>query len=93
MQKERYQSQINQNYGTVCHTEVCLTFSRLGAKFSGTIAKFQGRSLKIQHQLSFDLNNLKNGPSFTVPLGDCLETKKVTAIIIKHRFGFAIRTT
>ena len=29
MQKVRYQSQINQNFGTICHTEVCLTFSRL----------------------------------------------------------------
>ena len=49
MQKEKYQSQLNQNFETVFHTEVCLTFSRLGAKLSGTIAKFQGRSLKIQH--------------------------------------------
>ena len=55
--------QINQNFWTVCHTEVYLTFSRLGAKLSGTIAKFWGRSLKIQHGSSFDLNNLKNGPS------------------------------
>jgi hypothetical protein len=60
MQKERYQSEINQNFGTVCHTEVCLTFSRLAAKLSGIIAKFRGRSLKIQHRLSF---GLKNGPS------------------------------
>ena len=50
MQKERYQSQINKNFGTVCHTEVCLTFSRLGAKLSGTIAKLRARSLKIQPQ-------------------------------------------
>ena len=63
MQKEGYQSQINQNFGTVCHTEVCLTFLRLGAKISGTIAKFRGRSLKIQHRSSFDLNDLKNDPS------------------------------
>ena len=34
MQKERYQSQINQNFGTVCHTEVCFTFLRLAAKLS-----------------------------------------------------------
>ena len=61
MQKERYQSQINQNFGTVCHTEVCLTFSRLAAKLSEMIAKFRGRSLKIQPRLSFDLNGLKNG--------------------------------
>ena len=32
MQKERYSSQINQNFGTICLTEVCLTFSRLAAK-------------------------------------------------------------
>jgi hypothetical protein len=61
MQKERYQSEINQNFGTVCHTEVCLTISRLAAKLSGMIAKFRGHSLKIQHRLSFDLNGLKNG--------------------------------
>ena len=36
--------QINQNFGTVCHTEVCLTFSRLAAKLSEIIAKFRGRS-------------------------------------------------
>ena len=29
---EIQQSQINQNFGTVCRTEVYLTFSRLGAK-------------------------------------------------------------
>ena len=62
MQKERYQSQINQNFGTVCHTgEVCLTFSRLAAKLSEMITKFGGHSLKIQHQSSFDLYDLKNG--------------------------------
>ena len=59
MQKEIEQSQINQNFGTICHTEVYYTFSRLEAKLSGTIAKIQGRSLKIQHQLSFDLNDLE----------------------------------
>ena len=63
MQKERCQSQINQNFGTVCHTEVCLTLSRLAAKLSEIITKFQGHSLKIQPRLSFDLNGLKNGPS------------------------------
>ena len=63
MQKEKYQSQINQNFGTICHTEVCLTFLRLGAKLSGTIAKFKGCSLKIQHRLSLELNDLENGPS------------------------------
>ena len=30
---------MNQNFGTICHTEVYLTFSRLGAKLSGAIAK------------------------------------------------------
>ena len=60
MQKERYQSQINQNFGTVCHTEVCLTFSRLATKLSEIIAKFRGCNLKIQHWTSFDLNGLKN---------------------------------
>ena len=28
MQEERYQSQINQNFGTLCHTEVFDTFLR-----------------------------------------------------------------
>ena len=61
MQKERYQSQINQNFETDCHTEVSLTFSRLAGKLSEMIIKFGGRSLKIQHRSSFDLNGLKNG--------------------------------
>ena len=43
---------------------ICLTFSRLAAKLSEMITKFQGCSLKIQHWLSFDLNHLKNSPSF-----------------------------
>ena len=34
IQKERHQSQINQNFGTICHTEVCLTFLRFTAKLS-----------------------------------------------------------
>ena len=63
MQKERYQSEINQNFGTVCHTEVCLTFSRLAAKLSELSKKIQGHSLIIRPQTSFDLNGLKNGPS------------------------------
>ena len=54
MQKERYLSQINQNFETVCHTEVSLTFLRLAAKLSEMITKFQGHSLKIQPRLSFD---------------------------------------
>ena len=53
------QSQINQNFGTICHTEICLTSSRLAAKLSEMIAKFRGRSLKIQHWSSFDLNDLE----------------------------------
>jgi hypothetical protein len=61
MQKERYQSQINQNFETVCHTEACLTVSRWAAKLSEMITKFGGRILKIQHRSSFDLNGLKNG--------------------------------
>ena len=51
----------NQNFGTVCHKEVCLNFSRLAAKFSEMITTFWGRALKIQHRKSFDLNGLKNG--------------------------------
>jgi hypothetical protein len=51
------------DFETVCCTEVFLTFSRLAAKLSEMIAKFQWRSLKIQHPSSFDLNSLKNGPS------------------------------
>jgi hypothetical protein len=50
MQKERYQSQIYQNFETVCHTEVCLTFSRFAAKLLEIIAKYRGRNLKIPHQ-------------------------------------------
>ena len=52
-----------QSFGTVCHRNVCLTFLSLGAKISGTIAKFRGCSLKIQHWSSFHLNNLENCPS------------------------------
>ena len=46
--EEQLKRQINQNFGTVCHTEVCLTFSRLAAKLSEIITKFQGCSFKIQ---------------------------------------------
>ena len=49
MKKERNQSEINQNFGTVFHTNVCLTFLRLEAKLSEMITNFGGRSLKIQH--------------------------------------------
>ena len=34
----------SQNFGIICHTEVCLTFSRLAAKLLEMIAKFLGRS-------------------------------------------------
>ena len=44
MQKGRYQSQINQNFGTVFHTEDCLTFSRLAAKLSEMITNFRGQN-------------------------------------------------
>ena len=46
MQKEKDQSQINQSFGIICHTEVCLTFSRLAAKLSEMITKFWGRNSK-----------------------------------------------
>ena len=36
----------------VVQRSVYLTFSRSGAKLSGTFAKFRGHSLKIQHQSS-----------------------------------------
>ena len=49
------------NYGRPM--KPCLTFSRLSVKFLELSKKFQGRSLKIQPQTSFDLNGLKNGPS------------------------------
>ena len=61
MQRKSYQSQMNQNFGTICHTEICPTFLRLAAKLSEIITKFRSRSLKIQHESSFDLNGLKNG--------------------------------
>ena len=59
--KKKIQSQINKNFETVFHKEVCLTLSRLEAKLSEMITKFRSRSLKIQHRSSFDLNGLKNG--------------------------------
>ena len=52
---------INQKFGSICHTEVNLTFLRLAAKRPEMIAKFQGRSLKNQPWSSFDLNGLNNG--------------------------------
>ena len=42
-------------------TEVYLTFSRLAAERSELAKKFRGRNLKIQHQMSYDHNGLKNG--------------------------------
>ena len=80
MQKERYQSQINQNFGTVCHTEVCLTFSRLADKLSKMITKFRGRNLKIQHRTHFDLNGLKN--SLTKNVGNSLKSMEIFQILI-----------
>ena len=50
MQKERFQNQINHKFGTICHTKVCHTFSRLAAKHSELAKKFPGRNLKIQPQ-------------------------------------------
>ena len=40
MQKEKHQSQINQNFETVCHTEVYITVWRLAAVFSELANKF-----------------------------------------------------
>ena len=57
------QSQIKQNFKTVYHKKICLTFLSLAAKLSEITTKFQGCSLKIEHWSSFDLNGLKNGPS------------------------------
>ena len=56
--------QINQNFGTVCHTEVCLTFSRLAAKLSGMILKFRGRNLNTTSMTS-DLKPLTSMASKT----------------------------
>ena len=55
MQKEIHLNKINQNFGTICHTEACITFSRLAAKLSGLAKKFRGRSLKIQPQPNISL--------------------------------------
>jgi hypothetical protein len=46
MQKERYQNQINQNFGSVCYTKVCLTFLRLATKLSEMITKFEAVASK-----------------------------------------------
>ena len=42
--EEQSKRQINQNFGTVCHTEVCLTFSRLVAKLLELISKLEARA-------------------------------------------------
>jgi hypothetical protein len=47
MQKEIYQSQINQNFGSVCYTKVCLTFLRLATKLSEMITKFEAVASKF----------------------------------------------
>ena len=54
---------LHQNFGTICHTEVCLTFSRLAAKLSELPKTFRGQASKIQPQTFFDLNGLKHGLS------------------------------
>ena len=65
----------NQNFGTVCHTEDCLTFSRLAAKLSEMITNFWCRNLKIQHQTSFDLNGLKKALPYIL---------KIASVFWKH---------
>ena len=53
MQKERYQSQINQNFGTVCHTEACLTFLRLADKRSEMIPnKLKNNNINLGNLIS-----------------------------------------
>ena len=47
------------NLGTVCHTEVKLTFSRLTRKLSDLAKTFRGWKRKIQPWTSFDLHGLK----------------------------------
>ena len=51
---------VDQNFGTICHTEVCLTFSKLAAKLSKLSKTFRGQA---QPRTLFDLNGLKNGLS------------------------------
>ena len=70
LQKVRQTSvQINQNFGTVCHTEDCVTFLRLAAKLSKMITNFWGCNLKIQHRMSVDLNGLKSMQIFQLLMG------------------------
>ena len=54
-------SQITLNFGTICHTEVCLTFLRLAAKLSEMIANFRGCNLKLQRPIVIRLQQPKNG--------------------------------
>ena len=39
--KKRYQRQINQNFGTVCHTEVCLIFRGWHPNFQKWLQNFE----------------------------------------------------
>ena len=50
--------QINQNFGTIFHTEDCLNSSRL--QMAEIVTNFGGHNLKIRHRMSFDHNCLKN---------------------------------
>ena len=45
MQKERYQSQINQNFGTVCHKEV---LEEINGGADQSITKHNGQNLQKQ---------------------------------------------
>ena len=58
--KKKYQSQIFQNFGTICYAVVCLTFLRLTARFLKLSKRFWCCSLKIQPWKPFELNGLKN---------------------------------
>ena len=53
-------SQINQNFWTICHTEVCFTFSRVIAGFSELAENFLGQNLKINlYHYSSKVRSLK----------------------------------
>ena len=61
---EIQQSQINQNFGTVCHIEVYLTFSRIGTKLSGTIGKFRGSKSASKFNIDCHLTSMTlKGPT------------------------------
>ena len=51
-----------QNFGTVCHTEVCITFLRLAAELSELAKKIMKLQPQVQPRTSFDPNGLKNSP-------------------------------